>query len=149
VESFDFRPSYKCILVRAISSYLRFAKTCFCQVNLLSRYSPRYLTSSWGSYTLFIWTGGRFFFFSHSECDVDQLGSVSFHHPFLNQFWIARRMVCSFCGAMSESLSVATAAVSSAKFALIDICEVGSSSVYSRYNNGRRTVPWCTQDCLG
>jgi hypothetical protein len=38
----------------------RFAKICLCQVSLLSRCSPRYLTSSsWGSCKLFIWTGGH------------------------------------------------------------------------------------------
>jgi hypothetical protein len=31
---------------------------CLCQVGLLSRRSPRYLTSSWGCCASFIWTGG-------------------------------------------------------------------------------------------
>jgi hypothetical protein len=37
---------------------------------------------------------------------------------------------------MAGSLSVATTAVSSAKFAVVDSAEVGRSAVYSRYNNG-------------
>jgi hypothetical protein len=36
---------------------------------------------------------------SGGECDMDQLGSVSFHSPFLNQFWIASTLVCSLCEA--------------------------------------------------
>jgi hypothetical protein len=54
----------QCILVRVILSCFRFAKMCLCQVSLLSRYSPRYLTSSfWGSCTLFIYSGGGTFLF--------------------------------------------------------------------------------------
>jgi hypothetical protein len=53
VESFYFRPSNQYILVRVIPSCFR-----LCQVSLLSRCSPRYLTSSWDSCTLFIWSGG-------------------------------------------------------------------------------------------
>jgi hypothetical protein len=59
VESFDLCPSNQYILVRMIPSCFRFAKMCLCQVSLLSRCSPRYLTSSCGSCTLFIWAGGH------------------------------------------------------------------------------------------
>jgi hypothetical protein len=59
VEGVDFRPSNQYILVRVVPSCFRFAKMCLCQVSLLLSCSPRYLTSSWGSCTLFIWTGGH------------------------------------------------------------------------------------------
>jgi hypothetical protein len=75
---------------------------------------------------------------------VDQLGFGGFHSPFLNQFWIASRSVCSLCDTMAGSLSVATTAVSLAKVAVVDSGEVGRSAVYSRYNNGPRTLPWGT-----
>jgi hypothetical protein len=42
---------------------------------------------------------------------------------------------------MAGSLSVATTAVSSAKVAVVDSGEVGRVAVYSRYNNGPRTLP--------
>jgi hypothetical protein len=45
---------------------------------------------------------------------------------------------------MAGSLSVATTAVSSSKVAVVDSGEVGRSAVYSRYNNGSRTLPWGT-----
>jgi hypothetical protein len=45
-------PSSQYILVRLIPSCFR-----LCQISLLSRGSPRYWTSSWGSCTLPIWTG--------------------------------------------------------------------------------------------
>jgi hypothetical protein len=45
-ESFDLRPSNQYILVRVIPCCFCFAKMCLCQVSLLSRCSPRYLTSS-------------------------------------------------------------------------------------------------------
>jgi hypothetical protein len=45
---------------------------------------------------------------------------------------------------MSGSLSVASTAVSSAKVAVIDSGEVSMSAVYSRSNNGPRTLPWVT-----
>jgi hypothetical protein len=80
VESFDFRPSNQYILVRVIPSCFRFAKMCLCQVSLLSRGSPRYfISSSWGSCILFIWTRGWVRFSSCSECYVDRLGFIGFH----------------------------------------------------------------------
>jgi hypothetical protein len=40
---------------------------------------------------------------------------------------------------------VTTTAVTSAKSAVVDSVEVDGSAVYSRYNNGPRTLPWgCT-----
>jgi hypothetical protein len=42
---------------------------------------------------------------------------------------------------MAGSLSMASTAVSLAKVAGIDSGEVGRSAVYSRYNNGPRTLP--------
>jgi hypothetical protein len=72
------------------------------------------------------------------------LDSLAFILDFLSQFWNASRSVCSFCETMAGSLSVATTAVSSAKVAMVDSGEVGRSAVYSRYNNGPRTVPWGT-----
>jgi hypothetical protein len=72
------------------------------------------------------------------------LDSMNFILHLLNQFWVASRSVCSFCEAMAGSLSMATTAVSSAKVAAVDSDEVGRSAVYSRYNNGSRTLPWGT-----
>jgi hypothetical protein len=43
---------------------------------------------------------------------------------------------------MVGSLSVATTAVSSVKVAVADSSEIGRSAVYSRYNNGPRTLHW-------
>jgi hypothetical protein len=37
---------------------------------------------------------------------------------------------------------VASSTVSSAKFAVVDSGEVGRSALYSRYNNGLRTLAW-------
>jgi hypothetical protein len=45
---------------------------------------------------------------------------------------------------MAGSLSGATTAVSLAKFAVVDSGEVGRSAVYSRHNNGPKTLPWGT-----
>jgi hypothetical protein len=45
---------------------------------------------------------------------------------------------------MAGSVSLAATAVSSARVALIDSGEVGRSAVYSRYNNGPRTLSLCT-----
>jgi hypothetical protein len=42
------------------------------------------------------------------------------------------KFVCSFYGAMAESLSTATTAVSLAKVAVVDSVMVGRSIVYSR-----------------
>jgi hypothetical protein len=47
---------------------------------------------------------------------------------------------------MAGSLSIASTAVSSAKVAVVDSDEVGRSAVYSKYNNGPRTLPALTGD---
>jgi hypothetical protein len=39
---------------------------------------------------------------------------------------------------------MASTAVSSTKIAVVDSSEVDRSAVYSRYNNGPRTLPWST-----
>jgi hypothetical protein len=124
VESFDLRPSNQYILVRVTPGCFRIEKLCLCQVTLLSRCSPRYLTSSsWGSCTLFIWTGGHIPLRVVNVTWID-LDSLAFILHYLNQFWIASRSVCSFCEAMAGSVSMATTAVSSAKVAMVDSGEV-------------------------
>jgi hypothetical protein len=92
--------------------------------------------SSWGSCTLFIWTGGHVSLRVVNVTWVD-FDSLAFILHFLNQFSIARRSVCSFFEAMAGSLSVATTAASSAKVAVIDPGD-------SRYNNSPRTLLWGT-----
>jgi hypothetical protein len=77
------------------------------------------------------------------------LDPIVFIHHFYKQFWIARKTVCCLYEAMAASLFVATTAVSSAKFAVVDSGEVGRPAVYSRYNNGPRTLPWCTHSLTG
>jgi hypothetical protein len=69
------------------------------------------------------------------------LDPLAFSLHFINQFWIASRWVCSLCDAMAGSLSMASTAVSLAKFAVVDSGEVGRSAAYSRYNNGSMTLP--------
>jgi hypothetical protein len=97
VESFDLRPSNQYILVRVIPSCFHFAKMCLCQVSLLSRCSPRYLTSSsWESCTLFIWTGGHISLHVVNVMWID-LNSLALILHVLNLSWIESRSVCSFC----------------------------------------------------
>jgi hypothetical protein len=100
VESFDLRLSNQYVLARVISSCFRFMKMCLCQVSLLSRCNPRYLTSScWRSSTLFMWWGGA--------------------HVIVNVTWDWLGSICSFCEAIAGSLSMASTAVS-AKFAVVN-----------------------------
>jgi hypothetical protein len=80
-------------------------------------------------------------FSSCGECDMGRLCSVSLYYPFLDQFWIASRLVCSLCEAMAGSLPVSSTTVSLAKVAMVDSHEVGRSAVHRRYNNGPRTLP--------
>jgi hypothetical protein len=127
------RPSNQYIFVRVIPDCFRFAKMCLCQVSLLSRCSPRYLTSSsWGSCTLFIWTGGHVSLRVVNVMWID-LDSLALLLHFLNKFWTAVRLVCSFWETMTRSLSVASPAVSSAKFTVVDSGEVGRSAVYCKF----------------
>jgi hypothetical protein len=80
---------------------------------------------------------------------MGQLGSPSFFLNFLNQFWVTAGLACSFYEAMARSLSVATTAVSSEKFSIVDSGELEMTTVYSRYNNGPRTLPWFTPALTG
>jgi hypothetical protein len=43
---------------------------------------------------------------------------------------------------------MASTAVSTAKVAVVDSGEVGRSAVFSRYNNGPRTLPCCIRKVL-
>jgi hypothetical protein len=143
VDSFDLHPSnqYTRILVRVIPSCFRFVKICLCRLSLLSGCSPRYLiSSSWGSCTLFIWTGG------HVSLRVvimawKDLDPLAFILHFKTSF---RLQLGQFAVSMKKWLSVAATAVSSAKVDVVDSGEVGRSAVYRRYNNGPRTLPWGT-----
>jgi hypothetical protein len=59
------------------------------------------------------------------------LDLLAFILHFLNQFWIASRLVSSLGKAMAGSLSVAATVVSSGKVAVVDAGEVGRSAVYN------------------
>jgi hypothetical protein len=72
------------------------------------------------------------------------LDLLAFILSFLIQFWIIAMFVCSFCEAMAGSLFVPNTAVSSGKVSVLNSGEVGRIAVYSRYNNGPRTLPWGT-----
>jgi hypothetical protein len=76
------------------------------------------------------------------------LDPLAFILHFLHQPWIATRFVCN-SEAMAGSRSVSSNAVSSAKVAVIDSSEAGRSAVYSRYNNGPRTLPCGTPVLTG
>jgi hypothetical protein len=76
---------------------------------------------------LFISTGGHVSLRVVNVTWID-FGSMAFILHVLNKFWIARRSVCSFCEAMAGSLFVATSAVKSAKVAVVDSGETGTSA---------------------
>jgi hypothetical protein len=89
---------------------------------------------------LFIWTG------EHVSLHVVNvtwtiLDPVAFVLHFINQFWIAAKLICSFYEAMAGSLPMTSTGVLSVKVAVIESGEVGRSALYSRDNNGPRTLP--------
>jgi hypothetical protein len=69
--------------------------------------------------------------------DLDLLAFILY---FVNQFWIASRLVCSVYDAMAGSLSMASTAVTLTNVSG-DSGEVGRSAVQSRYNNSPRALP--------
>jgi hypothetical protein len=90
-------------------------KMCLCQVSRLSRWRPRYLTSSdWGSWTSLILTGGQV-----ARCVVKvtcvDLVSLTFILHRLSQCWMSSRSIWRRCVATAGSLSVVSTEVSSAK----------------------------------
>jgi hypothetical protein len=104
----------------------------------------RYLTSSaWGSWTIFIRTGGQVSLRVVQVMWVN-LEPLAFTNHILSHFWIARSPVCSLWEAMAGSQSVAKTAVSSAKVAVVVSGEVARSAVYRRYRRRPRTLPWGT-----
>jgi hypothetical protein len=102
VESSDLCPSNQYSLVRAIPSCFHFGEMCFCarQVSCqgVAR-DTRHLLGGGGGHVVYMDRGARSS--SCGECDVDRLGSGSFYCPFLNQFWIASKSVCSLCEEMA------------------------------------------------
>jgi hypothetical protein len=110
-----------------IPIFFRFAKMCLCQVNLLSRCSPRYLTSSsWELHTVYMGGGGGSCFSSCSEFYLHRLGFVGFHSPFfLHQFWIASRSVCSFCEGVQQVAGLVTTEMrSTSRYIATDVCRI-------------------------
>jgi hypothetical protein len=83
--------------------------------------------------------GGRFS--PSGECDEDTLKYVSLYSPFLKPVLICSLVGLQFLWNSCCSLSIAETAVSSAKCFVVDSGKVCRSSVYSRYNNGPRTLP--------
>jgi hypothetical protein len=71
---------------------------------------------------------------------MTNLDPLAFILHFLNQYWIAVRLVCSFCEAMAGTLSKASTAVFSVKVSVVYSGEVGRSAVYSRHNNAPRAL---------
>jgi hypothetical protein len=69
------------------------------------------------------------------------LDPLAFILHFFNHVRIASRLVRSFCERMAGSLSMASTAVLTAYVAVVDFGEDGRSAVYSKYNNGHRTLP--------
>jgi hypothetical protein len=116
IESLDLRLSNQYILLSESPSCLRLEKMCVCQVRRRSRWSPRYSTwFSWGICTSFIWTGGHVSLLVVNVTWTD-LVSLALICQSRSQDWIASRVVCSFGEVVAGSLSVATTAVSSAKW---------------------------------
>jgi hypothetical protein len=68
------------------------------------------------------------------------LDSLGFILHFFNHSWNTSRLICSFCEAVTRSLSVTSGALSSENVAVCDSSVVGRSPVNSRYNNGPRTL---------
>jgi hypothetical protein len=140
VESFDLCPSNQHILARMSPCCFRVAKMSLRQINLLSKYRPRNVTSSSESCTLLIWKGGGHVYLRMVNVTCPDMDPLAFILDFLNQFSIAVLLACSFCEANAGSLSVASTTVSSAKVSVLDSGEVSISAEYSRYNNGPRTL---------
>jgi hypothetical protein len=58
-------------------------------------------------------------------------------------------LVCNFCEEMVGLPSVASTVVLSAKVAVVESNVDGRSTVYSRYNNGPRTLVWGIPALIG
>jgi hypothetical protein len=87
-----------------------------------------------------MWTGGGGGSALCGECEWTDLDLLAFILHVFSQFWVAARLVCSFCEALAGSLSVTSTAVSLANV-VVDSDVFGRSALYSRYNNGFRTLP--------
>jgi hypothetical protein len=83
------------------------------------------------------------------ECYMDRFQGVGLHSPLLEPDLDSEEMGLKFLVSTAGSLSVAKTAVSSANVAMVVVGEDGRSAVYIRYNNGPRTLPWCTTAWIG
>jgi hypothetical protein len=105
----------------------------FVAVSLLSRCSPRHMTSSSCGKLHTVYMDRAAYFSSYDECDVDLLGTDSLYSQFLISFRLQLGWFAVSVKQWLDHCPFTTTAVSSAK--------VASSAVYSRYNNDPRTLP--------
>jgi hypothetical protein len=92
-----------------------------------------------------MWTGGQVSLRVVNVMWTD-LDLLAFTFYYFNHFCIVSRLDCGFCESMLGSLSLASTAVSSAYFAVVDYVEFGRTAGYSRYNSGPRTLPLGTSN---
>jgi hypothetical protein len=132
--------------MKVIPSSFHFVKMCLCKVR--AALDIWLLLPGAVVYCLY-GRGGRHVSFYVVNVTLANLDPLAFVLHFLSQYWIAARLICSFCEAMAGSLSVASAAAVSAKVAVADYGEVGRCAVHGRYNNDPRTLPWCKPALTG
>jgi hypothetical protein len=120
------------------SSCLSFVVTWFFQVRRLSKWSPRYLTvSTWSTTVWLMYTGGQC---PRRRVNVmcDDLVSLIFSLHFRVQFSIVRRWSWRLAEAKVGSGWVVKLAVSSAKMLRIVVSDCGTSAVYTYIITDRR-----------
>jgi hypothetical protein len=147
VKSFYFRPNSQCIFCGRHSLTLPFRECVFVISKSLVEVQLKILDIVLLTKVYIVYMERWAGFSVHVKwADLD---SLAFILHFFNHISIASRLFCSYCEAMSGSLSVANTAVSSANVAVVDSVEVGRSAVYSRYNSGPRTLTWSTPAMTG
>jgi hypothetical protein len=135
VESFDFRPNSQYVLVSVDSSWFCFVNMCFHQASLLSRFSPRYLTSCWVRCTLFIWTGKQVSLRVVNETWTD-LDSITFIFHLFKHIYC--RMVSS--GLLRRVALVRTDVSEEPGASFIRVTKIGELGTTQAATSNRRTL---------
>lgn len=128
----------QCIFLILILSCVFWLNMCFLQVNLKSKYSPRYFTwSAYGNLFLLKFTTGQLFIFIRNVTFTD-MDLFVFIPQFSSHDWTLLWLSCSIFFASCD----ATIAVLSVMMATIVFF------VYNRYNTGPSMLPWGTPEFI-
>ena len=145
-DSWDFLQKSQYILCSFRSITFLFVLICYVNVNLLSKYIPRYFPLfTLGRNRSYRLTVGTFLVVNVICTDFV---SLAFMRHLSDHVWISESFLWRILGAISESWQAANIAVSSAYVATVTSLLIDRSAVDIVYRTGPSTLPCGTPDLM-